>query len=143
MQFSSGIIDDFISSIQETTLLSKTCRLIKAYEGGNLPVPIKNIYFSFSSEETKITYSYDENGDKIETGNYVIRMNCFVPLTSSPASAHTLAESVMLYLALSNTDITGFSSGKTDYDSDVDAYRITCRIYLGKSEKADTETQTA
>lgn len=139
MDFSSGIIDAFITGIQETTLLSKTCRLIKAYEGGNLPVPIKNIYFSFSSEETKVAYSYDENGDKLETCSYVIRMNCFVPLTNSPASAHTLAESLMLYLAVSNTDITGFSSGQTDYDSDVDAYRITCRIYLEKSQKADTE----
>lgn len=139
MQASSILIDTFISQIEESTILSKTCETIRAYEGSNLPVPIKKTYFSFSAEENKVTYSLDENGNKIETNDVIIRMNCFTPLSSSPAVVHVLAEAILVFIALSNSSVTGFTAGQTEYDSDIDAYKIVCRINLSVTEKVTAQ----
>ncbi len=128
MQSASALIDSFIKLLTETEVLNEACQAIKAYESKNLPVPIKKTYFSFSAAENSLNYSTDSNGDKIETNSVKISVNCFIPLSLSPAVIHNLAESVMLILMKSNDKIVGFTVGKTEYDSDVDAFRINCEL---------------
>ncbi len=128
MQSASALIDSFIKLLTETEVLNEACQAIRAYESKNLPVPIKKTYFSFSAAENSLNYSTDSNGDKIETNSVKISVNCFIPLSLSPAVIHNLAESVMLILMKSNDKIVGFTVGKTEYDSDVDAFRINCEL---------------
>lgn len=128
MQSSTALIDSFIKIIGESSLLNENCQAIRAYEGTNLPVPIKKTYFSFSASESSLYLSADANGNKTEVNSIKISVNCFVPLFLSPAIIHNLAETVMLVLMNSNKSITGFTVGKTVYDKDVDAFRIGCEI---------------
>lgn len=128
MQSATALIDSFILTITQSKVLSDSCRAIRAYEGKNLPVPIRKTYFSFSAAENSLYFSEDENGNKTEVNEIKIAVNCFIPLNLSPAVIYTLAETVMLVLMNSNNNITGFTLGKTVYDSDVDAFRISCEL---------------
>ncbi|MBE6775885.1 MAG: hypothetical protein E7543_06820 [Ruminococcaceae bacterium] len=134
MQSSAALIDAFIKTITDSDVLNSNCSAIRAYESKNLPVPIKKTYFSFSALENKLYYSADESGKKTEVNSVRIAVNCFIPLTLSPAVTHTLTESVMLMLMKSNSSIVSFTVGKTEYDSDVDAFRINSEL-LFQTEK--------
>lgn len=135
MQAATALIDAFIKTITEATVLNNSCKAIRAYESKNLPVPIKKIYFSFSAAESKLYYSFDENGNKTEVNSVKISVNCFIPLSFSPAVTYTLTETVMNILMKSNDNIISFTVGKTEYDSDVDAFRINSELHY------QTETQ--
>ncbi len=134
------LIDTYMNQIDDQLLFNMTCEVIKAYEGKNLPVPIRKIYLSFSGEENKVTYFTDESGVKMETNDIVIRMNSFVPLDNTPSSGQLISEIAGIFLALSNEGITGFNVGDIVFDSNVDAYRITSRIYFSETEKVETKT---
>ncbi len=130
MQSATVLIDSFIDVITKAEVLSDTCRAIRAYEGQNLPVPIRKNYFSFSATENSLYFSEDEEGNKTEVNSIKIAMNCFIPLEFSPASVYTLTESVMNILMKSNENIISITTGKTVYDSDVDSFRINCEIHF-------------
>lgn len=134
MQAATELIDSFIKTLRESEVLSSSCTAIKAYESKNLPVPIKKTYFSFSALENRLFHSTDESGKRTETNSIRIAVNCFIPLTLSPAVTYTLAETVMTVLMKSHSGITGFTVGRTEYDSDVDAFRINSEIEV-QSEK--------
>ena len=129
MQAATVLIDSFIKIIKESQLLNSSCQAIRAYESKNLPVPIKKTYFSFSAIESKLFYSADENGNKTEINSIRIAVNCFIPLSKSPAVTYTLTESGLNLLMKSNEDIVSFTVGKTEYDSDVDAFRINSELH--------------
>lgn len=118
------LIDSFISIITQAQLINDSCRAIRAYEGGKLPVPIRKTYFSFSPKVSRQYYSFDENGGKLQNDEIVISVKTFIPLSLSPASIYTLTESVINVLMKSNQNITAYSVGQVSYDSDVDAFRI-------------------
>ena len=93
-------------------------------------MPIKKIYYSFACEENTVDFIADQSGGKVETNNITVRMNAYIPLKSSIAVSYTLTENILLLLLGKNSNITKITAGKAEYDSDVDAYRITSRIYL-------------
>ena len=130
MQSATALIDSFIKTLTESSVLGEACQAIRAYESKNLPVPIKKTYFSFSAAENSLNYSADSDGGRTETNSVKISVSCFIPLNLSPAVIYNLAESVMLILMNSNESITGFTVGKTEYDSDVDAFRIGCELHF-------------
>ncbi len=130
MQSATTLIDSFIIKISESEILSDACCAIRAYESKNLPVPIRKTYFSFSAAENRFYYSYDANGNKKETNSIIISVKSFIPLDLSPAIIYNLTETVMNMLMKSNKDIIGFTVGKTEYDSDVDAFRINSEIHF-------------
>ncbi len=130
MQSSTALIDSFIKTISESSLLNSNCQAIRAYESKNLPVPIKKTYFSFSTAESRLYFSSDANGNKTEVNSIKIAVNCFIPLTLSPAVIYTLTETVMLVLMNNNKNIIGFTVGKTVYDSEVDAFRINGELHF-------------
>ncbi len=129
MQAATVLIDSFIKIIRDSEMLNSNCQAIRAYESKNLPVPIKKTYFSFSALESKLFYSADESGNKTEINSIRIAVNCFIPLSMSPAVTYTLTESVLNLLMKSNKDIISFTVGKTEYDSDVDAFRINSELH--------------
>ena len=130
MQSATALIDLFIEKITESELFGDSCCAIRAYESKNLPVPIRKTYFSFSAAENSVYYSFASDGTKKEINSIRISVNCFIPLELSPAGVYSLAESVMDTLMRDNRDIMGFTVGKTEYDSDVDAFRINSEIHF-------------
>lgn len=132
MRFCGSLVDAFIEQVEGNMALVLACTVIKAYEAKNLPIPIKKTYLSFSGEENKVEYFTDENGKKMEKNNVTIRMSSFIPLGISPSSGQKLSELVAIYIANNNGHIDGFTVGETVYDSNVDAYRITTRIYFSE-----------
>ncbi len=129
MQSAKNLIDSFIIKISESEILNDSCSAIRAYESKNLPVPIRKTYFSFSPAENRLYYSYDSEGNKKEINSIKISVSCFIPLELSPAVIYTMTETVMSMLMKSNDNIEGFTIGKTEYDSDVDAFRIRSEIH--------------
>lgn len=134
MQSSTVLIDSFIDVITKAEILSDTCSAIRAYEGQNLPVPIRKTYFSFSAAENSFYFSEDKEGNTTGVNSIKIAMNCFIPLDLSPASIYTLTETVLYILMNSNENIISITAGKTEYDSDVDSFRINCEIHF-RTEK--------
>ena len=130
MQSATALIDSFIRTISASSVLSDSCEAIRAYEGKNLPVPIKKTYFSFSATENKLYYTTDSQGNKKEINSVKIAVNCFIPISLSPAVTYTLAESALTVLKAGNKDIISITVGKTVYDSDVDAYKINSEIHF-------------
>ncbi len=135
MQSATALIDSFINTIRDSEILNNTCQAIRAYENKNLPVPIKKTYFSFSAEENRLWYSADEKGNRTEVNSIKISVNCFIPLTLSPAVIYTLTETVMAVLMNSNENIISLTVGKAEYDSDVDAFRIKGSLHF-QTEKS-------
>ena len=130
MQSATALIDSFIKTVTDSSVLGNSCEAIRAYESKNLPVPIKKTYFSFSASENRIYFSEDKNGNKTQINSIKLSVNCFIPLTLSPASVYTLTETLMNMLMSSNSNIVGFTIGKTEYDSDVDAFRINSELHF-------------
>lgn len=136
MQSATVLIDSFIKKITESELLNDSCCAIRAYESKNLPVPIRMTYFSFSAAENRLYYSYSADGTKKEINSIKISVNCFIPLDLSPAVIYTLTETVMDILMKTNTEIVGFTVGKIEYDTDVDAFRINSEINYQTEKQA-------
>lgn len=137
MRTTDSLIDAYMTQVEEYILFALTCKVIRAYEATNLPVPIRKVYFSFSGEENKVEYFTDENGKEMEKNDITVRINCFIPIGMPPSESQKLLELACLYLAVNNENIIGFTVGETEYDSDVDAYRITGRInYSSQAEPA-------
>ena len=140
MRTTDNLIEALMTEVEEYLLSALTCKVIKAYEAENLPVPIRKIYLSFSGEENKVTYFTDENAAEMEKNDITVRINCFIPLGVPPSASQKLLEIICLYLATNVEKIVGFTVGQTVYDSDVDAYRITARINYSSEKEVNSET---
>ena len=123
MKKSSEIIKKIKDAINEDVDISEKCEAVRAYERTNLPVPLKKTYFSLLCEENSVIKG---NPD---INKIVIRMPCFTPLTLPAYSANETAESIGGYMdELFGDDFPSYTIGETDYDDDVRAYKVICRL---------------
>lgn len=123
MKKTSEIINKIKDAINEDVDISEKCEAVRAYERTNLPVPLKKTYFSLLCEENSVIKG---NPD---INKIVIRMTCFTPLTLPAYSANETAESIAGYMdELFGDDFTSYTIGETDYDDDVRAYKVICRL---------------
>ena len=123
MKLSSQIINKIKDAINEDVDLSADCEAVRAFEKTTLPVPLKKTYFSLSCEDNTLT-----KGNP--TANRItIRMTCFTPLTKPAYTANETAEKFSEYIEeLFSDDLVSYSIGETDYDDDVRAYKVICRL---------------
>lgn len=123
MKKSSEIINKIKDAINEDVDISEYCEAVRAYERTNLPVPLKKTYFSLLCEENSII----KGNPDINT--ITVRMTCFTPLTLPAYTANEIAENIAGYMdELFGDDFTSYSIGETNYDDDVRAYKVICRL---------------
>ncbi len=127
MVFTSKLIQSIITYINEDLNYSPFCTAIKGYDSDSLPLPLSTTYLSIVPDEYILTYFEDENAQRYERNSITLRLNCFAPLRRKPTASHALIEAVLDEVKdyfLSN--LTKLSIGETEYDDDVNAYKITC-----------------
>ena len=123
MKKSAEIINKIKDAINEDVEISETAEAVRAYERTNLPVPLKKTYCYLLCEENSVTKG---NPD---LNKITIRMTCFTPLTLPAYSANETAEYILSYMdELFGSAFIGYSIGETDYDDDVRAYKVICRL---------------
>lgn len=123
MKSSAEIINKIKDAINEDVDMSAQCEAVRAYEKTTLPVPLKKTYFSLSCEDNTFTKG-NPDVNKIS-----IRMTCFTPLTKPAYTANKTAEEFFEYIEeLFSDDLVSYSIGETDYDDDVRAYKVICRL---------------
>ncbi len=123
MKNSSEIIKKIKDAINEDVDISEDAEAVRAYERTNLPVPLKKTYFSLLCEENSVVKG---NPD---TNRITIRMTCFTPLTLPAYTANEKAEAIAGYMdELFGSDFVSYTIGETDYDDDVRAYKVICKL---------------
>lgn len=123
MKSSAEIINKIKDAINEDVDLSAESEAVRAFEKTNLPVPLKKTYFSLSCENNTFTKGTPD------INKLSIRMTCFTPLTKPAYTANETAEKLIVYLEeLFDDDLVSYSIGETDYDDDVRAYKVICRL---------------
>lgn len=123
MKSSAEIINKIKNAINEDVDLSKDGEAVRAFEKTTLPVPLKKTYFSLSCEDNTLTKG-NPAVNKIS-----IRMTCFTPLTKPAYTANETAENILHYMEeIFSDDLISYSIGETDYDDDVRAYKVICRL---------------
>ena len=123
MKSSAAIINKIKNAINEDVELSADCEAVRAYEKTTLPVPLKKTYFSLLCEENSVVKG---NPD---TNRITIRMTCFTPLTLPAYTANEKAEAIAGYMdELFGSDFVSYTIGETDYDDDVRAYKVICKL---------------
>ncbi len=131
MIYTSEIIDRLISCINDDFGIPSLCMAVRGFEAVNLPIPIKTTYFSIVPEENKVTYFENDNLEYCQKTSVTIRMNCFSPLRRKASAIHAMAEAVLDFINDSYPDeIKGYTIGDTEYDDDIKAYRVTCRLFF-------------
>lgn len=129
MLFTSQIIDRMIDDINNT-LKPEGCDAIRGFDTKDLPIPLKKIYLSLVPEKNTISYFESENKEFCQKNEVTIRMTCFSPLISLASDTHILLEEVLTFLNEKYiTEISGYTIGETEYDDEVKAFRIVCRIF--------------
>lgn len=125
----SEIIEDMISLINHS-LKPSGCTAIRGFDTKALPIPLKKTYLSFVPEKHTVSYFNNENEEFCQKSEATIRMTCFSPLNSLSSATHIMLEEVLKNLNEEYiTEISGYTIGETEYDSEVKAFRITCRIF--------------
>lgn len=123
MKSSAEIIKKIKDAINGDVDLSADCEAVRAFEKTTLPVPLKKTYFSLSCEDNTLTKGSPD------TNIISIRMTCFTPLTKPAYTANETAEKIFEYMEeLFGDDFVSYSIGETDYDDDVRAYKVICRL---------------
>lgn len=123
MKSSAEIIKKIKNAINEDVDFSADGEAVRAFEKTSLPVPLKKTYYSLSCEDNTLTRG---NPD---TNRISIRMTCFTPLTKPAYTANEAAEKIFEYMEeLFSDDLVSYSIGETDYDDDVRAYKVICRM---------------
>ena len=131
MIYTSEIIDRLISCINDDFGIPSLCMAVRGFEAVNLPIPIKTTYFSIVPEENKVTCFENDNLEYCQKTSVTIRMNCFSPLRRKASAIHAMAEAVLDFINDSYPDeIKGYTIGDTEYDDDIKAYRVTCRLFF-------------
>lgn len=111
-------------------LKPKKCEAIRGFDTKGLPIPLKKIYLSFAPEKNTVTYFSNDFEEFCQKNEATIRMTCFSPLASLASDTHVLLEQVLTFLNEKYiTEISGYTIGETEYDSDVKAFRIICKIF--------------
>jgi len=113
-----------------TELKPDNCEAIRGFDTKDLPIPLKNICLSFVPEKNTVTYFSDEFEEFCQKNEATIRMTCYSPLISLASDTHILLEEVLSFLNEKYiTEISGYTIGETEYDDEVKAFRIICRIF--------------
>lgn len=129
MLFTSQIIDGMIDAINDE-LKPEGCTAIRGFDTRDLPIPLKKTYLSFVPEKNTVSYFEDENKEFCQKNEATIRMTCFSPLLALASETHILIEEVLTFLNEEYiTEISGYTIGETEYDDEVKAFRIICRIF--------------
>lgn len=129
MLFTSEIIDEMISAIN-TELKPSSCSAIRGFDTKGLPIPLKKSYLSFVPEKNTVSYFEDENREFCQKNEVTIRMTCYSPLTALASQTHILLEEVLTFLNEKYiTEISGYTIGETEYDNEVKAFKIICKIF--------------
>ncbi len=129
MLFTSQIIEGMIDAINEE-LKPSSCSAIRGFDTKGLPIPLKKTYLSFVPEKNTVTYFEDENEEFCQKNEVTIRMTCFSPLIAVASETHILLEEVLAFLNEKYlTEISGYTIGETEYDDEVKAFRIECRVF--------------
>lgn len=129
MLFTSQIIETMIENINSEWEPSD-CTAIRGFDTKGLPIPLKKIYLSFVPEKNTVSYFEDNNKEFCQKNEVTIRMTCFSPLVSVASETHILLEEVLTFLNEKYlTEISGYTIGETEYDDEVKAFKIECRIF--------------
>ena len=129
MLFTSEIIEEMISAIN-TELKPSGCSAIRGFDTKGLPIPLKKTYLSFVPEKNTVSYFEDENTEFCQKNEATIKMTCYSPVTDLASHTHILIEQVLTFLNEKYiTEISGYTIGETEYDNEVKAFRIVCRIF--------------
>ena len=125
MKSSAEIINKIKNAINGDVDLNDGCEAVRAFEKTTLPVPLKKTYFSLSCEDNTLTKGTPD------TNRISIRMTCFTPLTKPAYYANETAEKIFTYMEeIFSDDLVSYSIGETDYDDDVRAYKVICRLHF-------------
>lgn len=128
-----------------TELEPDSCEAIRGFDTKDLPIPLKKIYLSFVPEKNTVSYFSDEAEQFCQRNEATIRMTCYSPLVSLASDTHVLLEQVLTFLNEKYiTEISGYTIGETEYDNEVKAFRMVCRIFY-KSESCpapDSENES-
>lgn len=129
MTSSSSVIKKILDALNEDADFVTTGTAVRAFELATLPVPLKKAYFSLSCAENKVTFTKDSSGTLTSKCDISIKMTCYTPLTRAAYTTNDLAEKVLDYMAeLFGEALTDYTIGETDYDDDVNGYRVICRL---------------
>ena len=132
MLFTSQLIEGMIDAINDE-LRPSSCSAIRGFDTKGLPIPLKKTYLSFVPEKNTVTYFEDENEEFCQNNEVTIRMTCFSPLIALASETHILIEEVLAFLNEKYiTEISGYTIGETEYDDEVKAFRIECRIFYSR-----------
>lgn len=125
----SSIINKIVSSLNCDADFVEAGTAVRAFELTTLPVPLKQAYFSLSASKNAVSFSTNSSGTVTEEQSVSIKMTCYTPLTRPAYTTNDLAESVLEYMAeIFGEALTGYTLGETDYDSDVNAYKVICYL---------------
>lgn len=140
MLFTSQIIEGMILAIN-SELKPTACSAIRGFDTKGLPIPLKKTYLSFVPEKNTVTYFEDENEEFCQRNEVIIRMTCFSPLTAIASETHILLEEVLAFLNEKYiTEISGYTIGETEYDDEVKAFRVECRIFYKREKCPATDS---
>lgn len=131
MQYSTNLINTIVTYVNEEIAMTDVFQAIRSYEVKNLPVPIKQTYLAFSPKENTVTLFEDDNEEFCQKNNITVRMNCYTPVSSSTPYIYSLLEIVADALNDSfGGDMQSFTLGEIEFDSNVNAYKITSYLYF-------------
>ena len=129
MFFTSQIINQMINAVN-TEMENPVGTAIKGFDTKELPIPLKNVLFSFVPEKNSVSYFSDDTREHCQKDEATIRMNCYGPITSLASDLHVLAERVLDFLNdRFMLEFSGYTIGSLEYDSDVKAFKIPCKIF--------------
>lgn len=139
MVFSSEIITDIITYINKDLSYTPFCTAVRGYDTDSLPLPLRTTYLSFVPDEYNFSYYEDSTTPLCEKDTITIRLNCFAPLRRKPTASHALVEAVLDEVKDNfGTNLTKFTIGKTEFDDDVNAYKITCYLEFVYERSVET-----
>lgn len=128
MVYTTQIINELISYINDDLNLTDQVTAIRGFDDVTFTRPIDKTYLSFTCKEETVTY-FDSSDEYCQKVSIELLANCFVPLTTSVLSARNVAEIILSSVNDNFADqITGYSIGETDYDDDINAYKIACTL---------------
>lgn len=134
MLFTSEIINSMIDAIN-TELVPENCEAIRGFDTKDLPIPLKRTCLSFVPEKNTVTYFSDDTDEFCQKNEATIRMTCYSPLASVASDTHILLEEVLTFLNEKYiTEISGYTIGETEYDNEVKAFKMVCKIFYKRED---------
>ncbi len=126
---SSSLITEILKSLNSDADFKDKGIAVRAFEIATLPVPLKTAYFSVSAAKNSVSFSKDSTGQLFKKQDISIKITCYTPLTRPAYTTNNLAETILIYMhEIFGEALTDYTIGETDYDSDVNGYRIICHL---------------